>query len=82
MDETYPTPPYDSQIEHEMLNKAASNYPMVGGSSLRNPPVRKIVEARISELEKQVAAHKAVLASLDSNPGVETVLDALRKIGI
>jgi hypothetical protein len=49
---------------------------------LRNPPVRKILEHRIAELEKQIEAHRNALVALDANKGVEQVLDTLRKLGI
>lgn len=72
-----------NQMEQDMMAKqVASNYPMLGGSSLRNPPVRKVIEQRIAEFEKQIAAHKAVLAAFDATPGIEAVLDAMRKIGV
>lgn len=51
-------------------------------SSLRNPPVRKILETQIAEFEKQIAVRKDLLTKLDNNKGVEEVLDALRKVGI
>lgn len=71
------------EYEQDMMAKqVASNHPMLGGSSLRNPPVRKVIEARIAEFEKQIAAHKAVLAAFDATPGIESVLDAMRKIGV
>ena len=64
------------------------NYPMekLGGSMhtgmLRNPPVRKVLEARIADYEKLIQAHKDALAALDAAPNVETVLNTLRKLGI
>lgn len=48
----------------------------------RQPTVREQVQERINGLERQLAAHRAVLAVLDETPGVEKVLDALRKIGV
>lgn len=50
------------------------------GQGPRNPPVRMIVEAQIKEFELLIAQRKEFLASLDANPGIEDVLDKMRKL--
>lgn len=52
------------------------------GRRPRAPTVREQLDERIKGLETQLAAHRAALAVLDETPGVERVLDALRKIGV
>lgn len=71
-----PTPAYAEQT------KALQGYSSISLGGLRNPPVRKIVEQQIAELEAQVAERKKLLAALDAEPGTEKILDSLRKIGI
>jgi len=50
--------------------------------SLRMPPVRKILEDQIKEIERQLEARKLLLAELDKQPDTERLLDALRRVGI
>lgn len=49
---------------------------------LRIPTVRERVVDRLEALKLQIKAHEEVLVALDAQPGVEKVLDVLRKIGI
>lgn len=77
------------QYEQE---KAYYDNPSVGGQvamtssmslgHLRQPSVRNIVTAQITELEKQLEERRAFLRDLDENPGVEKLLDRMRKLHI
>lgn len=62
----------------EQLAKMAGSGLSLG--SLRNPPVRKIVEQQIVELKAQLKEREEFLSLLDAEPGVEKVLDKLRKL--
>lgn len=64
--------------EQEQLAKMAGSGLSLG--SLRNPPVRKIVEQQIVELKAQLKEREEFLSLLDAEPGVEKVLDKLRKL--
>lgn len=79
-DAPYDSPAEQIQYHNEMLAKQAGSTIALG--SLRNPPVRKIVEAQIKELEAQVKERREFLTLLDANPGTEAVLDKLRKLHI
>jgi hypothetical protein len=80
MDETYGGGLNEAEA---MQSTGSGAYPVDKMAyGLRNPPVRKILEHRIAELEKQIEAHRNALAALDANKGVEQVLDTLRKLGI
>ena len=46
----------------------------------RNPPVRKVVEAQIIEFKRLIKEREDFIASLDANPGIEDVLDKMRKL--
>lgn len=76
MDETYPAddPSYGGAMTLKHTGMALG--------SLRTPPVRKVVEAQIEELEKQLKERREFLELLSSNPGVEAVLDKMRKLSI
>jgi len=67
---------YDHDPRVESLSAAASP------GRLRNPPVRMVVTQQIEELEKEIKARKDLLEALDANPGVEGVLDKMRKLHI
>lgn len=71
-----PTPAYEQ-------TKALQGYSSgLSLGSLRNPPVRKVVEAQIAELKLQIAEREKLLASLDEVPVVEKILDSMRKLSI
>lgn len=85
-DETYPDnpapPPYVDQGYEQ--TKAIQGYSSGGVSlgSLRNPPVRRVVEQQIVELKAQLEEREKLLAALDAEPGVEKILDHMRKMNI
>lgn len=79
----------EQQREQEQVDyyaQASMEKSVYGGASStpigmeRTPPVRKIVEAQIAHMEKQIQQRKEFLAALDTNPGVEDVLDKMRKL--
>lgn len=76
----------DPQVPNEYAMDKYNDVKTLGGwagsGSLRNPPVRKIIENQIAEFRALIAAREDLLKQLDENPGTEKVLDALRKIGI
>jgi len=61
---------YDQTLANQAINK------------LRNPPVRMLVTQQITELEKEIKARKELLLALDNAPGVEDILDKMRKLHI
>lgn len=52
------------------------------GQRLRQPSVREQVDAQIDAAEAHLAALKDLRAKLDEAPGVEAILDAMRKVSI
>jgi hypothetical protein len=79
MDEQYnPTPVPPGYYEEKTMAVQGG----ISLGSLRNPPVRKIVEAQIKELEGQLEERRAFLKDLDNMPGVEVILDRMRKLHI
>ncbi len=61
-----------------MLAKQAG----IGLGNLRTPTARAVLQARKDELTKQIKAVDDAIQALDENPGVEKVLNILRKVGI
>jgi hypothetical protein len=79
-DETYDDPNVPSGYYGEKMLAAQTAGMSLG--SLRNPPVRKVVEQQIVELKAQLKEREEFLKELDANPGVEKVLDRMRKLHI
>ena len=50
--------------------------------NLRTPTARSVLQARKDELLKQIKAIDDAITALDENPGVEKVLNILRKVGV
>lgn len=74
-----PTPP-EYAIPQYAVEKIQTASMALG--SLRNPPVRKVVEQQIVELEAQLKERREFLKDLDAEPGVEKILDRMRKLHI
>jgi len=68
--------PASEAYENKSLNEIAQS------SRIRNPPVRVIVTQQIADLKKEIKAREDLLAALDAQPGVEDVLDKMRKLHI
>jgi hypothetical protein len=73
---------YDSSEKPYPIETANQLSDRVAGGRLRNPPVRLVVTEQIKDLEKEIKARKDLLDALDANPGVEGVLDKMRKLHI
>lgn len=86
MDDTnpdVPTPPYDDPRVYKYGGElATAQAGSLDTHMLRNPPVRKIIQARLAETERLAQAYRDALAALDENPSTEKLLDTLRKLGI
>jgi hypothetical protein len=79
---TEPAPGYigGADRQYSEIAKVAAEGMHLG--SLRTPKVRSVITARIAQLKAQLAAHEELIKQLDANPSTESLLDAMRKLGI
>lgn len=77
-DDSAKVPSYQSDApSNQYMEKIAHE---TGFGRTNNPPVRKVIEAQIIELRKQIEEREQLLKALNSNPGVEDVMDKMRKL--